>query len=71
MIKLHQKSVYRDKSKRYKTFNAEINESNDNDFFSEFKKKKKSVMKSLLCLRRLLIKCLNLNKLQTLNSSHT
>jgi len=35
------------------------------------KKKKKLIMKLLLYLRRLSIKYLNLNKLQTLNSSHT
>jgi len=41
VIKLHQKSVYKDKSKRHRTFDAKINDSNDNDFFSEFKEKKK------------------------------
>ncbi len=35
------------------------------------KKKKKLTMKLLLCLRRLSVRCLNLNKLQTLNSSYT
>jgi len=35
------------------------------------KKKKKLIMKLLLYLRRLSIKYLNLNKLQTLNSFHT
>ncbi len=38
--------------------------------FLNLKKKKKLTMKLLLCLRRLSVKCLNLNKLQTLNSSH-
>jgi len=41
IIKLQQKSLNKDKSKRYRTFDAEINDSDDNDFFSEFKKKKK------------------------------
>jgi len=41
IIKLHQKSVYKDKNKKHRTFDAEVNESDDNDFFSEFKKKKK------------------------------
>jgi len=39
--------------------------------FLNLKRKKKSVMKLLLCLRRLSVKCLNLNRLQTLNSSYT
>jgi len=40
-IKLHQKLVYKNKNKKHKTFNAKVNDSNDDDFFSEFKKKKK------------------------------
>jgi len=40
-IKLHKKSVYKDKNKRHKAFNTKINESNDDNFFSEFKEKKK------------------------------
>jgi len=39
-------------------------------FSLNLKRKKKLAMKSLLCLRRLLIKYLNLNELQTLNSSY-
>jgi len=39
--------------------------------FLNLKKKKKLMMKSLLYLRRLSVKCLNLNELQTLNSSYT
>ncbi len=35
------------------------------------KRKRKLTMKLLFCLRRLSVKCLNLNKLQTLNSSYT
>ncbi len=38
--------------------------------FLNLKRKKKLAMKLLLCLRRLSVKCLNLNKLQTLNSFH-
>ncbi len=34
-------------------------------------RKRKSAMKLLLCLRRLSVRCLNLNELQILNSSHT
>jgi len=41
IIKLHQKSVYKDKSKKYRTFDAEINDNDDDDFFSEFKEKEK------------------------------
>jgi len=41
VIKLHQKLVYKDKSKRHRTFNAKINDSNDDDFFFKFEKKKK------------------------------
>jgi len=37
----NQKSVYKDKSKRHRTFNAEINDSDDDDFSSEFEKKEK------------------------------
>jgi len=40
-------------------------------FSLNLKRKRKLIMKSLLYLRRLLIKYLNLNKLQTLNSSYT
>jgi len=69
-IKLHQKSVYKDKNKKHRTFDAEVNNSDDNDFFSEFKKKRKSTMRSLFCSRRLSVRCLNLNELQTLNFSY-
>ncbi len=40
-VKLYWKSVYKEKEKRYRVFNVEVNNSNDNDFFSEFKEKKK------------------------------
>jgi len=40
-VKLYQKSVYKEKEKRYRVFDAEVNDSNDDDFFSEFKKKEK------------------------------
>jgi len=40
-VKLYQKSVYKEKEKRHKVFNAEVNDSNDDDFFSEFKEKEK------------------------------
>ncbi len=53
-IKSHQKSVYKDKNKKHKAFDAEVNNSDDDDFFSEFKEKKNSTMRSLLCSRRLL-----------------
>jgi len=33
--------VYKDKNKKHRTFDAEVNDSNNDDFFSEFKKKKK------------------------------
>jgi len=39
--------------------------------FLNLKRKRKLTIKLLLCLRRLSIKCLNLNELQTLNSSYT
>jgi len=39
MIKLHQKSIY--KSKKHKAFDTEVNDSNDDNFFFEFKEKKK------------------------------
>ena len=41
MIKLHQKSVYKDKNKKHKTFNAKVNDSNDDDFFFKFEEEKK------------------------------
>jgi len=71
VIKLHQKSVYKDKNKKHRAFDAEVNDSDDDDFFLNLKKKRKSVMKLLFCLRKLSVKCLNLNELHTLNSSHT
>jgi len=40
-VKLYQKSVYKEKEKRYRVFNAEVSDSNDDDFFSEFDKKEK------------------------------
>jgi len=38
---LYWKSIYKEKEKRYKVFDAEVNDSNDDDFFSEFKEKEK------------------------------
>jgi len=40
-VKLYQKSVYKEKEKRYRVFNIEVSDSDDDDFFSEFKEKKK------------------------------
>jgi len=40
-VKLYQKSVYKEKEKRHKVFDAEVSDSDDDDFFSEFKKKEK------------------------------
>jgi len=39
--------------------------------FLNLKRKKKLIIKSLLCLRRLSVKYLNLNELQTLNFFYT
>jgi len=38
---LYQKSVYKEREKRYRVFDAEINDSNNDDFFFKFKEKKK------------------------------
>jgi len=38
---LYQKLVYKEKEKRHKVFNVEVSDSNDDDFFSKFKEKKK------------------------------
>jgi len=38
---LYWKSVYKEKEKRYRVFNVEVNDSDDNDFFFKFKEKKK------------------------------
>jgi len=40
-VNLYQKSVYKDKEKRYRVFNIKVSDSNDDDFFSESNKKKK------------------------------
>ena len=40
-VNLHQKLVYKDKEKRYRVFDAEVSNSNDNDFFSKFNEKEK------------------------------
>jgi len=40
-VNLYQKSVYKDKEKRYRVFDAEVSDSNDDDFFSESNKKEK------------------------------
>jgi len=38
---LYWKSVYKEKEKRYRVFDAEINDSNDDDFFSKSEEKEK------------------------------
>ncbi len=38
-VKLYQKSVYKEKEKKYRVFDAEVNDNDDNNFFSEFKEK--------------------------------
>jgi len=40
-VNLYQKSVYKDKEKRHRAFDAEVSDSNDDDFFSEFNEKEK------------------------------
>jgi len=40
-VKLYQKLVYKEKEKRHRVFDAEVSDSNDDDFFSEFEEKKK------------------------------
>ncbi len=40
-VNLYQKSVYKDKEKRYRVFNIKVSDSNDDDFFSESNKKEK------------------------------
>jgi len=40
-VKLYQKSVYKEKEKRYKVFDTEVSDSDDDDFFSESDKKEK------------------------------
>ncbi len=38
---MYWKSVYKEKEKRYRVFDAEINDSNDDDFFSKSEEKEK------------------------------
>ena len=38
---MYWKSVYKEKEKKYKVFNAEVSDSNNDDFFFKFKKKEK------------------------------
>ena len=69
IIKLHCKLRLKYKKKRHKAFNVKVN----NDIFSYFqtqKIKRKLIIRLLFCLKRLLIRYLNLNELQTQNSSH-
>jgi len=40
-VKLYQKSVYKEKEKRHRVFDAEVSDSDDDDFFSEFEEKEK------------------------------
>jgi len=40
-VKLYWKLVYKEKEKRYKIFNTEVSDNNDNDFFFESEKKEK------------------------------
>jgi len=56
VIKLHQKSVYKDKNKKHRTFDIEVNDSNDNDFFFEFEKKKKFSNKIAALFRKIVNK---------------
>ncbi len=38
-VKLYQKSVYKEKEKRYKVFDAEVSDNNDDDFFFKSEEK--------------------------------
>jgi len=38
---LYWKLIYKEKKKRYRVFNTEVNDSNNDDFFFKFEKKKK------------------------------
>jgi len=40
-VKLYWKSVYKEKEKKHRVFDAKVNDSNNDDFFSEFKEKEK------------------------------
>jgi len=40
-VKLYQKSVYKEKEKKHRVFDAEVSDSDNDDFFSEFKEKEK------------------------------
>jgi len=40
-VKLYQKSVYKGKGKRHRAFDAEVSDSNDDDFFSESEEEEK------------------------------
>jgi len=40
-VKLYQKSVYKEKKKKYRIFDAEVSDNDNNDFFFKFKEKKK------------------------------
>jgi len=40
-VKLYQKSVYKEKEKKHRVFDAEVSDSDNDDFFSEFEEKKK------------------------------
>ncbi len=40
-VKLYQKSVYKEKEKRYKVFDTEVSDSDDDDSFSESDEKEK------------------------------
>jgi len=40
-VKLYQKSVYKEKEKRHRVFDVEVSDSDNDDFFSEFKEKEK------------------------------
>ena len=40
-VKLYWKSVYKEKEKKYKVFNAEISDNNNNDFFFKSEEKEK------------------------------
>jgi len=40
-VKLYQKLVYKEKEKRHRVFDVEVSDSNNDDFFFEFKEKEK------------------------------
>jgi len=62
--------IYKNKNKKHKIFNAEVSDSNDDDFFSEFKDEKKVSDEIVILFKKTVNKMFKFKWVETLNFSH-